>query len=380
MFTKPYIFGLAPGGVDDPKRPIAHRLGEAGQNTGNYLFTAAIHGLFPGRTPNGWGGAPAAIREAHDCVVVAAANWINPHINVAKFAEALDAIALPIIVVGLGAQAPIGGDLSRLPESTQKLISVLACRAVGVSVRGPFTKAVLALHGIADAVDTGCPSLLLAGPGPGRVAKRAATLTAPDQIAVHGTRHGFSADIFQPRPDAEANLRLYRAALRQGYDLVLQSEAGDMQLAGGRAPDSTMPEDGLAFLEAVYDVDAAAVRAYLARHARVFYQTAPWVSYLAEKRFVIGSRIHGAVAALLAGAPSLVLAHDSRTLEMAERLNIPHRRLTEVHDWSPPALDRLYQELDWAAFNAGLVAYRARFAQFFRDSGLALAAETLEAA
>jgi hypothetical protein len=38
-----------------------------------------------------------------------------------------------------------------------------------------------------------------------------------------------------------------------------------------------------------------------------------------------GTRIHGNIAALLAGRPAFVLAHDSRTLELSRYFEIPHR-------------------------------------------------------
>ena len=40
-----------------------------------------------------------------------------------------------------------------------------------------------------------------------------------------------------------------------------------------------------------------------------------WLEYLRDFDFATGTRLHGNVAALLAGVPAVLLAHDSRTLE-----------------------------------------------------------------
>lgn len=40
--------------------------------------------------------------------------------------------------------------------------------------------------------------------------------------------------------------------------------------------------------------------------------------------FIIGTRIHGCIMGLICNKPSLLIAIDSRTLELAEELNIPY--------------------------------------------------------
>ncbi len=50
---------------------------------------------------------------------------------------------------------------------------------------------------------------------------------------------------------------------------------------------------------------------------RFFLDPKAWFAHLANYDFSFGTRIHGNIAALLAGTPALLLAHDSRTLELA---------------------------------------------------------------
>jgi hypothetical protein len=70
---------------------------------------------------------------------------------------------------------------------------------------------------------------------------------------------------------------------------------------------------------------------------------------------------------LLAGTPGLVLAHDSRTLELAEYHQIPWRRLER--DVVLDAAD-LYAEADWGPMNAAHPSNWERFAAFLGKHGL----------
>ena len=54
------------------------------------------------------------------------------------------------------------------------------------------------------------------------------------------------------------------------------------------------------------------------------------MDYLAAQDFTFGTRIHGNIAALLAGTPSYVFAHDTRTLELAQYFGIPSRVMSDV--------------------------------------------------
>jgi hypothetical protein len=91
---------------------------------------------------------------------------------------------------------------------------------------------------------------------------------------------------------------------------------------------------------------------------RVPVDPATWISELRSYDFAYGTRIHGNIAALLAGTPSVVLVHDSRTLELSRYFELPHRMLRDV-----PA-DIHPQELADAADYAPMLAgHRERFSR-----------------
>ena len=104
------------------------------------------------------------------------------------------------------------------------------------------------------------------------------------------------------------------------------------------------------------------------RKVRYYVDPWPWIADLREADLSFGTRIHGNIAALLAGTPAYVFAHDSRTLELARYFEIPHRRMSEV----PPDVDAadLYAEADFGPLNDGHAARFRTFTDYLAKHGL----------
>ena len=101
---------------------------------------------------------------------------------------------------------------------------------------------------------------------------------------------------------------------------------------------------------------------------RLFLDPWPWIEHLRSFDAAFGSRIHGSIAAVLAGTPVVVLPHDSRTLELARYFELPHRLVRDV----PPDVDpaTLVQEADFGPMTAGHAARGERFAGYVASHGL----------
>jgi hypothetical protein len=101
---------------------------------------------------------------------------------------------------------------------------------------------------------------------------------------------------------------------------------------------------------------------------RMFVDPWPWLDHLRELDFVFGTRIHGNIAALLAGTPAFVLAHDTRTLELSRYFEIPHRLMSDVRPETDAA--ELYADADYAPLLDGHAARFATFIDFVERHGL----------
>lgn len=351
MFKRPIVFGID-GRMPMQTSSFDDRMMAFGHNTGNVFFSEALYRVL-GNARRASYAPRAQAFEGRDVIIIAAANWINSYSDFGWLADRIERSQLPVLMVGLGAQAAFGEATPAMSPGTDRLLRIVAERSAAISVRGVFTADVLARYGITNVVVTGCPSLLLAG----RHAPKAAR---PDSLswercAMHATRGHFD------KGDALQRY-LYRQAMRHDVDLVLQAEAPELMLCWGAASDIQRVEE---VLSDCYGRPAADVRTYIDKRARVFSTEDEWVSALSQKSFSIGTRFHGTIAALLAGINATLITHDTRTAEMAEVMNIPvvaGAAIDQSRDLEPLAL---YSEEAMHRFESGYARYLRTFLGFF---------------
>jgi hypothetical protein len=223
---------------------------------------------------------------------------------------------------------------------------------------------VLEQLGIRNSVPTGCPSLLLAGPnGP--------SISIPDDLSfettcLHATRHSDKA----AKPFEE---HLYRLAYGKNMDIVLQSETPDIYLAlAKQAPERRRKSFSEILIKTYGEQDLGLISAYLQAHGRAFTNFDAWISYMRTKRFCFGTRIHGTIASLIAGTPATLIAHDSRTLEMAQSMSIPYILQAEFERLDSDDLSRIIRPGEITAMSSKCAGYWDRFLAFFASNALSL--------
>lgn len=85
---------------------------------------------------------------------------------------------------------------------------------------------------------------------------------------------------------------------------------------------------------------------YITDRIKFFCDFIPWLNYLKQQSFTIGTRIHGNIMGLLAGIPAHVIAHDCRTLELAEYFEIPYTLSKNIDKLN---IKKLYKLLDYSS-------------------------------
>lgn len=63
---------------------------------------------------------------------------------------------------------------------------------------------------------------------------------------------------------------------------------------------------------------------YMTSHAQEITSINDWICKINKYDFIISSRIHGTICGLSAGIRALCVAHDSRTIELCETLDVPY--------------------------------------------------------
>lgn len=331
-----------------------------GQNSGNIMFTESLSQSLADSKKTNF-SIPDSALDGVKTIVVAAANWMNSYEDYNWLADRLEAIGLPIVLVGIGAQPGSDGGFPAISPGTLRLLKVASKGSSIISVRGKFSLETLHHYGFDNALATGCPSMLLAA------SKYPLSLNPPtaDDVILHSTRHGFNVTLDNQR-------WLYSEALRLNTSILLQSEHPDIYCALGKLYNAEINAKCESILTKVYSGSTfEQIKAYLL--AKGFFATSydKWIERMGGFTFAAGTRIHGSVSALLAGVPSLLLTHDSRTLELAQSLSIPSCPLTDLDMSNELSIDRLleiYDKLPPPLLNYS--QYLSAFVEFFEANGL----------
>ncbi len=295
--------------------PVEHRFRRAGRNTGNLLVGHGVRRQFRNAEFGGLlATPPERIRERFDGVAIAATNFLHRGFDLAAQAAAIEAVDLPCVVVGLGAQANGGERIAPLlPAGTVRFVEAVAERTRVIGVRGGYTASVLDDLGVTNVEVTGCPSFYTNLSAPLRLRKK--RFADMRRIAVNGTAnvvgHSFDAEA-----KAEVERALFRFAAAANRPYVLQSELPEMLYLEEPGPGRTEALAPSARRLGYRGADEYA--AALGRIGRVFFDVGEWLDFLGGCDLVVGTRLHGAVAALLRGVPAIVLYHDARTRELCE--------------------------------------------------------------
>jgi len=334
-----------------------------GDNSGNLIFLEAAQRILTTREqtvmPDRFVIDPAAadaINERYAAYVIPLANAFRPsyEANLIRLTQLVERLRIPVVVLGVGAQATVGYDASRLAgmePSVRQFVRAVLDRGPSIGVRGAFTAEYLERLGFRDVEVIGCPSLFLYGDRL-RVTKRAPDLSAAAPIAINVSPYVAAMGAVVRHHVARYPELTYVAQDLATLERLLWGDRGAMP--------ADAPDDGIP-LHTSHPL-------YVRNRVRLYVDPWPWIDDLRAMDFSFGTRIHGNIAALLAGTPAVVLAHDSRTLEIARHFDIPHRILREL----PADLDAadLYAAADFDAFNAGLPARFATFAGYLARHGL----------
>jgi len=291
-----------------------------GTNSGNLIFShAAARILSTSQAEvlpnifNPTAEVAGVINERYDHFVIPLANAFRPDFikHLDGMSDCIKRLNIPVTVFGVGAQAVGEGDireLAPLNASVKRFVAAVLDRSASIGVRGEFTATFLKSLGFSSSqVEIiGCPSMFLTD-GVTKVPQRAPFLHANSHIAINLSPH-----VQGVRELAERHRRSYRHINYIAQDLrdlrmILQRERGASPQDLATAP--ITPNDPI----------------FAPNTASFYLDPHTWIRDMKNFDVAFGTRIHGNIAALLAGRPAFVLAHDSRTLELARYFEIPYR-------------------------------------------------------
>lgn len=341
-----------------PEEALVHNT--FADNAGNLIFSFAAQRILATPTTRVTvdrfvidPGAADRINERYDAYVIPLANAFRPSYEpqLRRLTALIERLRIPVVILGVGAQGDLAyrtGRLDGIEPAVRAFCAAVLERGPRIGVRGELTRDYLAGLGFRDTEVIGCPSLFIHGPDL-RVQKATPELASDARVVVTVSPYVTAmGPVVRHHLERYPNLRYIPQDI-DTLELLLWGGIGD-----DVAIDDQMP---------VHE----AHRLFRDDRVRFFTEPWPWLRYLATIDFTFGTRIHGAIAALMAGRPAYVLAHDSRTLELARYFEIPHAR---IGDGGMIDAAELYARADYGPFNAGQPARFATFAAFLAEHGL----------
>lgn len=296
------------------------------------------------------------INDEFDGFVVPLANAFRPafRANLRRLTQVISNLDIPVTVIGVGSQHPLTGEdepNQDLDDDVQHFMSAVLDRSSSVGVRGEDTAAYLKRLGYGDEhVDViGCPSIFMHGPHP-TVRPIVSKLTEDSALAMSASP-GTGKRMTPILHDHAQRFSRFRYIPQNSFDL-------NTMVWGEPNP---RPND----ISGLSSIDSP-----LHTNDQIRFPLDPdtWVEYLRDFDFVLGTRIHGTVAGILAGTPTLLLAHDSRTRELADYHQIPYVPFDQVSE-STRAED-LYERADYTKFHERQVETFSRFTSFLDKNNL----------
>ena len=292
-------------------------------------------------------------------------------------ADMLDQASLPIVAIGLGAQAKDLQSRVELTAGTKRWLQVVAAHAPSggpnIGVRGEFSRQQVERYGAGDrAAITGCPSNLI-NTDPGLPAKLGEKYRSAkfERIAVPAGLQ------LWPQLKAAEQALADLVELTSGL-YVAQSELDMIRLARGEFDRIELKTLGILRDYIRPKLSHDEFRTWCNRYAICFNDAASWMESMRKFDFVVGPRFHGVMLAMQAGSPGGVVAHDSRTFEMCETMNIP---VCKHHDL-PARIDaealRSLFVFDPLAYERKRTELGRRYADILRSAGIEPSAGVVE--
>lgn len=318
-----------------------------GNNTGNLVFIRALKNIFRPKIFPLWELDADAFRDDPEVThyITTELIWLTENTTYPHVWKMLDGIGdKPLVPISVGIHGGFDLRNARLHADTVKLLRTISERAV-LGVRGEYTAAVLERQGILNLKIIGCPSLY----------------------------DGMNADFCVEKKPFHENMRT-TVNFRTFYGSLLPAECEFLTFAANRGLDFVEQTQQEMTLENCQNNQPQYeyFSQWLMKKRHVFFEDEPWVEWIRQFDFSMGSRFHGNVLAIMNGVPALTMVIDGRMQELTRLFRLPTMNVGDFRMDKP--LSWYYDLADFSEFNRVYSQRLAAFRDFLKKNGLEEAA------
>lgn len=260
------------------------------------------------------------LRESCDVLVLRGSNYIHENMNWGYFADWLDALQMPIVCAGVGAQAETKRKIALPPDGlrTWKTISN-HCHSIGV--RGNFSAQTLLENGIQNIQVVGCPTMFRDRNPNVKVRFKSSGVQRVTFSLRREVDHTYSRD-----PEEFRKLQkqlLFK--MNKTSDLWLSSHGEPEEKAFFyKSPLNIQNAKDRLVADGWFD-EATGDQLISLYERKLYYSAGPsdYDVYVKQFDAAIGYRVHAILPAAALGIPAVLVSYDTRSDELAESFDLP---------------------------------------------------------
>lgn len=285
----------------------------------------------------------ARIKSQCDFILLRGSNYIHEHMEWGHFLAWIEALDMPVLCIGVGAQAEKERPIV-LPPEGRRVWQAIADRTPSIGVRGAFSAETMHRNGIHNVEIVGCPSMFRSRDRDLQLRHAAG---GPKRITFSLRREVGSTYAVDPKAFALTQKRII-SKLALVSDLYLSCHGEPEEKAFFfRAPQHKEAAAAKLVAEGWFDEVSGRLLRDL-YESRLYYVGAPgdYDVYAPQFDAALGYRVHAVLPAVAVGVPGVLFSYDTRSRELAESFDLPiyspeeFERQTLAEALAPERFDR----------------------------------------
>jgi hypothetical protein len=287
------------------------------------------------------------LRSKYDTCVLALATHLHPSRDVSHYTKAVEKLQMKTIVLSIGISdyTPSIEDSYDLHPSVRRLLEVASETSEWIGVRGHYSAGLLRRKGFSNVLPIGCPT------------------------AYRGMRDDLKV---QKKENFKNVVVPYHLSLAKDCPEFV----GKHTLLGQDFQDEAVFTENLVDDSSLIDwlktqFESSKSFEYMRECVRTNGVFRPsfeeWFAYIGQHDFVVGPRLHGCLAGLIQGIPTVMTPRDLRGTEIAEFFEIP---TCSYEDLRTRSLADIYADADFSDFNDLYPKRYADYVAFLNANGL----------
>jgi len=316
-------------------------------NHGASLISRTLIDMFDAEYVDVSDGAQKVNKRFEFCVIAFATHATTSR-DVTPYAEFVEKLSIPVALFSLGIQDYSNevGSVGPLHDSIKRVLNKVVDSTGLIGVRGFYTASLLYKNGYRNVVPIGCPTVF-------RNMRINFKVSDPEAGSVKNVVNVFHRTV----SELGEKLLDVNTVLGQDFldEVVFCKGYEEHPIRNKEIREYLRSKTGSQSLEKIKETG------YFSRNFD------DWFKCIGDADFVFGPRLHGCVAGLTQGVPSLMLARDLRVEEIADFYQIPCLKYSQYKGESIAELVKLSS---YEGFNE-IYPYRYRnFITFLSDVGL----------